>query len=231
MDRLHDSAVARERAARSRHCRGMSRRSSRRCRSTRTTRRSRTRRSSSATRFPTRRATAARSPKGTRQEGFATACTAESSGARSRMAIHEIELIKRARRAAGRSSSRAAAAACPSTRDPKLGLEGIDAVVDKDLAAAVLARRARRRAAADSDRRRRRLRGLGNGHATRAAQSDGDRSAKRWTQRRRSGKEAWRRRFAPRSTSCSKTGGRAIITELSRGLEAVHGRAGTTIAH
>jgi carbamate kinase len=26
------------------------------------------------------------------------------------------------------------------------------------------------------------------------------------------------------------TGGRAIITELSRGLEAVHGRAGTTIA-
>jgi carbamate kinase len=27
-----------------------------------------------------------------------------------------------------------------------------------------------------------------------------------------------------------KTGGRAIITELSRGLDAVHGRAGTTIA-
>jgi carbamate kinase len=27
-----------------------------------------------------------------------------------------------------------------------------------------------------------------------------------------------------------RTGGRAIITELSRGLDAVHGRAGTTIA-
>ena len=116
----------------------------------------------------------------------------------------------------------------PVHRDAFLGWEGIDAVVDKDLAAAVLARDLGATLLlilTDIDAvyldygapSRRALRTLTVAEAERhdreGAFGEGS--------------------MAPKVRAAVEfvraTGGRAIITELSRGLEAVGGNAGTTI--
>jgi carbamate kinase len=116
----------------------------------------------------------------------------------------------------------------PVYRDPFLGWEGVDAVVDKDLAAAVLARdlgASLLLVLTDIDAvyidygkpSQRALRTLGVAEAERldTAGAFGEGS------------------MAPKVRAAvdfvRATGGRAIITELGRGLEAVAGEAGTTI--
>ena len=116
----------------------------------------------------------------------------------------------------------------PVYRDPNLGLEGVDAVVDKDLAAAVLAR----------DLRAELLIILTDVDAVYADWgTPGQRAL-----RRLSAAEAetldragafGEGSMAPKVRAAvdfvRRTGGRAIITELSLGAEAVRGEAGTTI--
>jgi carbamate kinase len=116
----------------------------------------------------------------------------------------------------------------PAFVDPVLGLEGVDAVIDKDLAAAVLARELGAElllVLTDVDAvyadwgtpRQRPLARLTAGEAERldAAGAFGEGS------------------MAPKVRAAidfvRRSGGRAIITELSRGREAVRGGAGTTI--
>jgi carbamate kinase len=116
----------------------------------------------------------------------------------------------------------------PIYRDERLGWEGVDAVVDKDLAAAVLARDLRAELLiilTDVDAvyadwgtaAQRPLRCLGADEAERLdrAGAFGEGS------------------MAPKVRAAvdfvRRTGGRAVITELSRGREAVRGEAGTTI--
>ena len=117
----------------------------------------------------------------------------------------------------------------PVYRDEKLGLEGIDAVVDKDLAAAVLARELRAELlliltdvdAVYADWGKESERALSSISASEAKALD-------------DAGELGEGSMAPKVRAAVRyvesTGGRAIITELSRGLDAVHGRAGTTIA-
>ena len=134
-----------------------------------------------------------------------------------------------ARRARGRSSSRAAAAARRSTTTATRGWEGIDAVVDKDLAAAVLARDLGATLlliltdvdAVYAD--------WGTPQQRPLAHADGRRSGRDGSREARSARAAWRRRFARRSTSCAAPAGARSLRSSSRGREAVRGEAGTTI--
>jgi carbamate kinase len=143
-------------------------------------------------------------------------------------AIHEIELIRKL------VSEGTIVIACggggiPVYRDPELGLEGVDSVVDKDLAASVLARDL--------------------GAELLLILTDVDAVYSDWgkpTQRALSrltvaqAEELGRNNAFGEGSMAPKvraavdyvrhTGGLSIITELSRGLDAVHGRAGTTIA-
>lgn len=144
------------------------------------------------------------------------------------IAIHEISIIREL------VSEGTIVIACggggiPVYRDAALGLEGVDAVVDKDLAAAVLAREL--------------------GAELLLILTDVDAVYADWgkdTQRalsRMTLAEAERLdevgafgegSMAPKVRAAvayvRDTGGRAVITELSRGLDAVHGSAGTSIA-
>ena len=143
-------------------------------------------------------------------------------------AIHEIALIR------DLVESGTIVIACggggiPVYRHSTLGLEGVDAVVDKDLAAAVLAREIAAELLlilTDVD----------------AVYADWGKDSKRALSRL-SADEAdaldksgafGEGSMAPKVRAAvdyvRRTDGRAIITELSRGLDAVHGRAGTTIA-
>jgi carbamate kinase len=143
------------------------------------------------------------------------------------LAVHEIGVI------ASLVRSGAIVVACggggaPVYRDERLGLEGVDAVIDKDLAAAVLARDLGATLLlilTDVDAvyldygkpGQRALRMLPVAEAERldAAGAFGEGS------------------MAPKVRAAvdfvRRTGGRAIITELRRGREAVRGEAGTTI--
>ncbi|MEP7000558.1 MAG: carbamate kinase [bacterium] len=142
-------------------------------------------------------------------------------------AIHELPTIKRLVEQ-GTLVIACGGGGAPIYLNPVTGLEGIDAVVDKDLAAAVLARdlgatllliltdvdavyadwgtpqqRPLRRLSADGAEEMDRTGSFGEGSMAPKIRAAID--------------------FARRS------GGRAIITELSRGREAVRGEAGTTI--
>lgn len=143
------------------------------------------------------------------------------------MAVHELEVIRRL------LDNGIVVVACggggvPIYRHERLGLEGVDAVVDKDLAAAVLASELGASLLlilTDVDAvyadygtaHQRALRQLTIGDAERldAAHAFGEGS------------------MAPKVRAAvefvRRTQGRAIITELSRGREAVRGEAGTTI--
>ncbi len=117
----------------------------------------------------------------------------------------------------------------PVYRDERSELEGIDAVIDKDLAAATLARElgaellliltdvdAVYTGWGTESRKPIPVLSVEEAEALDASGALGEGSM--------SPKVRAAMQFA------RSTGGRAIITELSKGLEAVHGRAGTTIA-
>lgn len=144
------------------------------------------------------------------------------------LAIHEIQVIR------ALIADRTVVIACggggiPVYRDKRLGLEGVDAVVDKDLAAAVLARELGAELLlilTDVD-------AVYTGWGTDAQQSLQRLSvdeADRLDEEGVFGEGSMAPKVRAAVDFVRSTGGRAVITELSRGLEAVHGRAGTTIA-
>lgn len=116
----------------------------------------------------------------------------------------------------------------PIFHDPVLGWEGVDAVVDKDLAAAVLARDLGAELlliltdidAVYVDYGTPTQRALRTVTATEAEQLDA---------RGAFGEGSMAPKVRAAIDFVRHTGGRAIITELSRGREAVRGEAGTTI--
>jgi carbamate kinase len=143
------------------------------------------------------------------------------------IAIHEIGVIARLVRA-GTIVVSCGGGGAPIYYDPALGWEGVDAVVDKDLAAAVLARELDAKLLiilTDIDAvyldygrpGQRPLRTLNVAEARRldAAGAFGEGS------------------MAPKVRAAidfvQRTRGRAVISELSRGREAVRGQTGTTI--
>lgn len=143
------------------------------------------------------------------------------------LAVHEIRVISRLVDA-GTLVIACGGGGVPVYRHPQFGLEGLDAVVDKDLAASVLARdlgASLLLILTDVDAvyadygtpRQRPLSRLSTEEAERldSAGTFGEGS------------------MAPKVRAAldfvRRTGGRAIITELSRGREAVRGHAGTTI--
>ncbi len=116
----------------------------------------------------------------------------------------------------------------PVYRDPFLGWEGVDAVVDKDLAAAVLARdlgASLLLILTDIDAVY-----LDYGTPSRRAlQTLTVEEAERLDREGSFGEGSMAPKVRAAVEFVRATGGRAIITELSRGLEAVGGNAGTTI--
>lgn len=117
----------------------------------------------------------------------------------------------------------------PVYRDTHRLLEGIDAVVDKDLSAAVLARDLEAELlliltdvdAVYADWGKESQRPLDKITAAEAETLDANGAF---------GEGSMAPKVRAAVDYVRRTGGRAIITELSRGLDAVHGRAGTTIA-
>jgi carbamate kinase len=143
------------------------------------------------------------------------------------VAVHEIGVIARLVEG-GTIVVACGGGGAPIYADDRLGWEGVNAVVDKDLAAAVLARDLRAELLmilTDVDAvyadwgtpRRRALRRL---TADEAERLDG-------------GGAFGEGSMAPKVRAAiefvRRTGGRAIITELGRGLDAARGDAGTTI--
>ena len=144
------------------------------------------------------------------------------------LAIHEIDTIRQLV-AQGTIVVACGGGGIPVYRDPTLGLEGVDAVVDKDLAAAVLARELGTELLlilTDVD-------AVYTGWGTDSAKALGELTV---AEADRLGREGafGEGSMAPKVRAAAgfvrATGGRAVITELSRGVDAVHGRAGTTIA-
>jgi carbamate kinase len=116
----------------------------------------------------------------------------------------------------------------PVYRDPVLGLEGVDAVVDKDLAAAVLAREL----GADLFLILTDVDAVYTGWGTdeqRAIDSLSVADADRLAREGVFGEGSMGPKVAAAADYVRRTGGRAIITELSRGREAVQGKGGTQI--
>jgi carbamate kinase len=144
------------------------------------------------------------------------------------VAIHEIELIRRLVNE-GTIVIACGGGGIPVYRDATLGLEGVDAVVDKDLAASVLARDVGAELfliltdidAVYADWGKPEQRALETLTVTEA--TDLDRAGAL-------GEGSMAPKVRAAVEYVRRTGGRSIITELSRGLDAVHGRAGTTIA-
>jgi carbamate kinase len=116
----------------------------------------------------------------------------------------------------------------PVYEHPTLGWEGIDAVVDKDLAAAVLARDLRAEMlliltdvdAVYADWGTPHQRALRELTVDEAVQMDEEGAF---------GEGSMAPKIRASIDFVRRTGGRAIITSLSHGQEAVHGKAGTTI--
>ena len=142
-------------------------------------------------------------------------------------AIHELEVIERLV-GAGTIVIACGGGGAPIYRHPVTGWEGIDAVVDKDLAAAVLARdlgAALLLILTDVDAvyaewgtpNQRALRTLS---VAEAEELDGQGAF---------GEGSMAPKIRAAIDFVRRTSGRAIITELSRGREAVRGEAGTTI--
>ena len=143
------------------------------------------------------------------------------------LAVHELDVIQRLV-AAGTIVIACGGGGAPIYRHPVSGWEGIDAVVDKDLAAAVLARdlgAAMLLILTDVDAvyadwgtpAQRPLRTLTVGEAEALDRTGAF------------GEGSMAPKIRAAIDFARRTGGRAIITELSRGREAVRGEAGTTI--
>jgi carbamate kinase len=143
------------------------------------------------------------------------------------LAIPEVDAI-RALLATGTVVIACGGGGVPVYRDPFLGWEGIDAVVDKDLAAAVLARDLGASLllvltdidAVYIDFGKPSQRALRTLDVAEAARLDADGAF---------GEGSMAPKVRAAVEFVRATGGRAIITELGRGLEAVAGQAGTTI--
>jgi carbamate kinase len=143
------------------------------------------------------------------------------------LAVHEIgviaELVRR-----GTFVIACGGGGAPVYRDPALGLEGVDAVVDKDLAAAVLARELGASLlliltdveAVYLDYRK---------PTQRAIDTLSIAEAERLDRAGAFGTGSMAPKVRAAVDFVRSTGGRAIITELGRGRDAVRGRAGTTI--
>jgi carbamate kinase len=144
------------------------------------------------------------------------------------MGIHEIEIIRQLVNE-GTIVIACGGGGVPVYRDTSLGLEGVDAVVDKDLAAAVLASDLGAELlliltdvdAVYADWGKPESRALTSLSADEADALDAEEAF---------GEGSMAPKVRAAVAYVRRTGGRAIITELSRGLDAVHGRAGTTIA-
>ena len=142
-------------------------------------------------------------------------------------AIHELRIIRRLVED-GTIVIACGGGGVPVYDDPEKGWEGIDAVVDKDLAAAVLARDLGATLllimtdvdAVYADWGTPRQRPLRRLTADEAAQMDRTGAF---------GEGSMAPKIRAAIDFARRTGGRAIITELSRGREAVRGLAGTTI--
>jgi carbamate kinase len=149
-------------------------------------------------------------------------------GSPSPLAIHEIGIIREL------VSEGTVVIACggggiPVYRDPALGLEGVDAVVDKDFAASVLARELDAELLlilTDVDA----VYAEWGGPEQRAISSLTPEQAYDLDLRGMLGEGSMAPKVLAAADYVKRTGGRAVITELSRGVDAVHGRAGTTIA-
>jgi len=143
------------------------------------------------------------------------------------LSIHELSIIKLL------IEREAVVIACggggiPIYRDPALGLEGIDAVIDKDLAAAVLARELGAElflilTAVDAV-----YTGWGT-DAKRAIDTMTVAEADRLSSEGAFGEGSMGPKVAAATDYVRRTGGRAIITELSKGRAAVQGDGGTEI--
>jgi carbamate kinase len=143
------------------------------------------------------------------------------------LSIHELSIIKLL------LDRDAVVIACggggiPIYRDPALGLEGVDAVVDKDLAAAVLARELGAELfliLTDVDAV---YTGWGT-DAQRAIDTMTVAEADRLSGEGAFGEGSMGPKVAAATDYVRRTGGRAIITELSKGRAAVQGEGGTEI--
>jgi len=143
------------------------------------------------------------------------------------IAVHEVGVIGRLV-AEGTIVIACGGGGAPIYADDQLGWEGVDAVVDKDLAAAVLARDLGAELlviltdvdAVYADWGKPTQRPLRRLSADEAEQLDRERAF---------GEGSMAPKVRAAVDFVRRTGGRAIITELSRGREAVRGEAGTTI--
>jgi len=149
-------------------------------------------------------------------------------GSPSPLAIHELAVIRRLVDA-GTIVIAAGGGGIPVYSDKAGRLEGVDAVTDKDLSAAVLARELGAEllliltdvAAVYADWGTDKQRPLTQVTISEADELDAAGAF---------GEGSMAPKVRAAVDYVRQTGGRAIITELSRGLDAVHGRAGTTIA-
>ncbi|HEX6533816.1 MAG TPA: carbamate kinase [Gemmatimonadaceae bacterium] len=143
------------------------------------------------------------------------------------LAVHEIDTIARLVRS-GTVVVACGGGGAPIFHDPTLGWEGVDAVIDKDLAAAVLARDLGATLLlilTDVDAVY-----LDYGRPTqRALRRLSVRDAERLDRDGAFGEGSMAPKVRAAMDFVRRTGGRAIITELSRGREAVRGEAGTMI--
>lgn len=143
------------------------------------------------------------------------------------LAIHELGVIRELL-AEGTIVVCAGGGGIPITRLPAGSWEGVDAVVDKDLAAAVLAREVGAELLlilTDVDA----VYGAwGTPEQRRLVQLDAA-AAGRLDAAGAFGEGSMAPKVRAAIDFVRRAGGRAIITELSRGRDAVHGRAGTTI--
>ncbi len=148
-------------------------------------------------------------------------------GSPSPLAVHELELI-RSLVESGTIVIACGGGGVPIYRDPKLGLEGVDAVVDKDLAAAVLAHGLGAKLLlilTDVDAV---YEGWGTPRERPLARLTVDEAA-RLDDAGAFGEGSMAPKVRAAVDYVRRTGGRAIITELSRGIAAVRGDAGTEI--
>ena len=143
------------------------------------------------------------------------------------LAIHELPVIK-ALIDAGVIVIAVGGGGAPVYDDPKLGWEGIDAVIDKDLAAAVLARDLGAELLiilTDVDAVY-----LDWGKPTkRALQTITIADAERLDGEKQFGEGSMAPKIRAAVDFVRRTGGRAVITALPQGRDAVRGKAGTTI--
>ena len=143
------------------------------------------------------------------------------------LAIRELASIRRLLDA-GSVVIAAGGGGAPIYDDPRLGWEGLDAVVDKDLAAAVLARDLKAELlliltdvdAVYADWGTPQQRPLSQLSIDEAVQMDRDGAF---------GEGSMAPKIRAAVDFARRTGGRAVITALERGREAVRGEAGTTI--